>query len=352
MSRPVVARTQLSAQHGISRIIKGGWQLAGGHGHVKPEQAINDMLLYVQAGITTFDCADIYTGVEERIGRFLSRHCREMNSGELPRIQVHTKYVPDLGALPSLGQADVERAIDRSLRRLGVECLDLVQFHWWDYEIPGYVEAAVHLHDLQRTAKIRHVGLTNFDVARMAEIVNAGVRVVANQVQYSVLDRRPESAIVRFCARHGIALLCYGTLAGGLLSDRYLGAPRPEPPYENRSLTKYMLIVDEFGGWDLFQELLAALHRVGVKHDVSIAAVATRWVLQRPGAAAAIVGARHAGHLSDTLRIFDFALDDEDMASIESVAQKAQGPLGAVYALERVKGGQHAAIMKYNLSEA
>lgn len=351
MLHPAVERTQLSPQHSISRVIKGGWQLAGGHGPVHRQQALDDMRLYVQAGITTFDCADIYTGVEELIGGFLRQHRDDFRRAALPQVQVHTKYVPDLDVLPSLGRAGVEMAIDRSLRRLGIERLDLVQFHWWDYEVPGYVEVAEHLYDLQRAGKIKGVGLTNFDVPRLAQIVEAGVPVVSNQVQYSVLDRRPGSGMVGFCARHGISLLCYGTVAGGLLSDRYLGLPRPEPPFENRSLTKYLLIVDEFGGWGLFQDLLAVLREVANRRRASIAAVATRYVLQKPGVAAAIVGARHAGHLPVTASLFGFYLDGEDLAAIQRVVDTARGPEGDVYALERIRGGKHAAIMKYNLSK-
>ena len=355
MNESSIPRTTLSPQapqYTISRVIKGGWQLAGGHGRLEREQALRDMRLYVQAGITTFDCADIYTGVESLTGEFLGRHHADFCQGNLPPVQVHTKYVPDLASLAELDRAGVERIIDRSLQRLGLDCLDLVQFHWWDYQIPGYVQAACHLRDLQRAGKIRYIGLTNFDVSRLEQIMDAGVPVVSNQIQYSVLDRRPESDMVRSCSGHGIGLLCYGTLAGGLLSDRYLGAPQPGPPFENRSLTKYMLIVDEFGGWDLFQELLAELKEAGGKDGASIAAGATRWVLQRPGVAAAIVGARHAGHLPDTLRLFDFSLDAEDLAAIERITDQAQGPEGDVYALERIKGGKHAAIMKVNLSQS
>jgi aryl-alcohol dehydrogenase-like predicted oxidoreductase len=177
------------------------------------------------------------------------------------------------------------------------------------------------------------------------------VPVVSNQVQYSVLDHRPERRMIEFCAKQGISLLCYGTLAGGLLSDRYLGASRPQPPFENRSLTKYMLIVEEFGGWDLFQGLLAVLRGVADKHGATIAAVATRYVLQKPGVAAAIVGARHARHLPGTLRLFDFQLDGDDLAAIEGFVRQARGPGGDVYALERIKGGRHAAIMRYDLSK-
>ena len=346
-----IPRYDLSPVHNISRVIKGGWQLAGGHGNIERERALEDMRSYVQAGITTFDCADIYTGVEELIGEFLHRHHEELHNGTLPEVQVHTKYVPDLDSLPTLTKQDVERIIDRSLQRLGVERLDLVQFHWWDYDVPGYVEAATHLRELQDAGKIKHIGVTNFDVPHLREILDAGVPVVSNQVQYSVLDRRPERGMVELCQRHSISLLCYGTAAGGFLSDRYLGAPEPEPPFENRSLTKYKLIIEDFGGWELFQRLLTTLRRIADKHEASIAVVATRYILQKDQVGAAIVGVRHAGHLPDTLRLFNFQLDENDLAAIERVTDAATGPVGDVYSAERSKGSKHAVIMKYNLNK-
>jgi aryl-alcohol dehydrogenase-like predicted oxidoreductase len=162
-----IPRIELQTGYSISRIIKGGWQLAGGHGPVDRAQAIRDMEAFVSAGITTFDCADIYTGVEELIGEFIRRSKSAFVSGSLPRVQIHTKYVPDLDDLPHLGRADVEAIIDRSLKRLGVERLDLVQLHWWDYSIQGYVETALHLRQLQQQGKIRHIGVTNFDGAHL-----------------------------------------------------------------------------------------------------------------------------------------------------------------------------------------
>jgi aryl-alcohol dehydrogenase-like predicted oxidoreductase len=340
----------MAPDHTISRLIKGGWQLAGGHGPIQRDQALEDMRLYAEAGITTFDCADIYTGVEELLGEFLRRQQSVIRDGTMPQVQVHTKYVPDLEALSTLTRQEVEAIIDRSLGRLGLERLDLVQFHWWDYEQPGYVEAALHLEALQRAGKIRHIGVTNMDVAHLEEILEAGVRVVSHQVQYSVLDHRPERGMVALCQRHQIALLCYGTVAGGFLTERYLGLPEPMPPYENRSLAKYKLIIDEFGGWALFQELLVSLSTIANKHKASIPTVATRYALQKAGVAAAIVGARHDRHLPDTLRIFDFELDRAELDTIEAITRQARGPAGDVYSAERVKGGKHAAIMKYNLN--
>ena len=340
-------RVQLAPGYTISCLLKGGWQLAGGHGSVDAAAAMADMDRFVEAGITTFDCADIYTGVEALIGRWLKR--RRAQGAAIP-VQVHTKYVPDLDRLPTHSRADVVCGVDRSLARLSVERLDLVQLHWWDYEIPGYVDAAGWLDEQRRAGKIRHIGLTNFDRQRLAEIVGAGVPVVSHQVQYSVLDRRPANAMAAQCARGGIGLLCYGALAGGFLSDRYRGQPDPAPPLENRSLVKYRLIIDEFGGWDRFQEMLAALGEVAARHGVGIGAVAIRWVLDQPGVSGVIIGARHARHLDQAKQARVLALDEQDRAAVARVQSASSGPTGDVYALERVKDGPHASIMRYTLA--
>ena len=101
--------------------------------------------------------------------------------------------------------------------------LDLCQFYWHDYGNKNYVAAAQHLAALQADGKILAVGATNFDVARMREMRDAGVAFANHQVQYSLLDRRPENGMVAYCLENGIGLTPYGAIAGGFLSDRYLG---------------------------------------------------------------------------------------------------------------------------------
>lgn len=339
-----MTRATLAAGYDISRVLKGGWQLAGGHGAVDVRNALADMDRFAGAGITTFDCADIYTGVEELIGRWLRGR-----AADAAPVQVHTKYVPDRDVLMTHSRADVERVVDRSLQRLGVEAVDLVQLHWWDYDVPGYIDAACWLDELRAAGKIRHVGLTNFDRRRVNDIVDAGVPVVSHQVQYSVLDRRP-SAWAGDGVTPSIGLLCYGALAGGFLSERWLNAPAPSGALENRSLVKYRLIIDEFGGWGLFQRLLRVLHGIGVRDGVGIGAVAMRWVLDQPGVAGVIVGARHAQHLPAIGAALALELTSDDRAAIAAIQAEAAGPGGEVYGLERVKGGVHASIMRYTLN--
>jgi aryl-alcohol dehydrogenase-like predicted oxidoreductase len=212
--------------------------------------------------------------------------------------------------------------------------------------VPGYVEALHWLDDLRAAGKVELIGTTNFDTARLAEIVASGVSVATNQLQYSVLDHRPENGLAAFCAAHGIKLLCYGTLAGGFIGERWRGAPEPRPPFANRSLVKYRLIIDDFGGWPRFQELLSVLDAIAKRHHVSIASVAIRYVLDKPGVALAIVGARNAAHLEGLVQAV--ALDESDRRALSRVSSQATGPRGDCYELERVENGPHSMIMWKN----
>lgn len=351
MSAPSLTHIDLAPGYRISRLIKGGWQLAGGHGIVEREQALADMRAFAEAGITTFDCADIYTGVEALIGDFL-REWRPAHQHAGEQIRVHTKFVPDLGALASLTAHDIRRVIDRSRERLGLRALDLVQFHWWDYDIPGLVDAARYLDALRREGKIRHLAVTNFDTVHLTAILEAGVPIVSHQLQYSLLDRRAAGRMAALCRSHGVGMLAFGAVAGGFLSEKWLGADEPSEPLENRSLTKYKLIIDEFGGWEPFQSLLQVLDEIARRHQVRIGTVAIRWVLDQPGVSAAIVGARHAGHLDATRAALTLQLTDEDRRAIDAVLSSASGPAGDVYHLERDREGRHGRIMRYNLNTA
>jgi aryl-alcohol dehydrogenase-like predicted oxidoreductase len=330
-------------------VIKGGWQLAGGHGAFDRAEAVADMARFLDAGIAAFDCADIYTGVEEMIGDFIRGLRRDRGAEAADSVRVHTKLVPDLARLADYSAADVEAVIDRSLARLGVDRLHLVQFFWWDLAVGDPVGVLSSLRRLQRKGKIQHLGTTNFDETAMARFAGAGLDLATAQVQFSLLDQRPAGGFADWCAAHDVHILCYGVLAGGFLSERWLGVPDPGYAFENRSLTKYRLIIDAFGGWDLFQSLLATLDRIARKHGVAIGAVASRWALSRPRVGAVIIGARTAKRLAETLTVFDLTLDAADHAAIDAILARRTGPNGPVYALESDRAGPHGRIMKYNL---
>jgi aryl-alcohol dehydrogenase-like predicted oxidoreductase len=216
---------------------------------------------------------------------------------------------------------------------MATETLDLLQFHWWDYADRRYLDALAHLADLRDAGAIRYLALTNFDTERLAGILDHGIGVVSNQVQFSLIDRRPEVRMAPFCHERGVHLLAYGTLCGGLLSERYLGQPEPRgSALDTASLQKYKRMVDVWGGWTLFQEVLAALHDVATRHAVGIPTVAVRWVLDRPAVAGAILGRRLGltDHRADNTGVFAIRLDAEDQARIEAVLAKARDLLNLI----------------------
>lgn len=343
-------RFELAPGYSVCRIVNGLWQLSQGHRSdaADPNKTVQTLLRLVDAGFTTFDCADIYLGVEELLGLLV----RELKSShrDPTSIEIHTKYVPDRSALATLERPAVASAIEGSLTRLGVDRLDLVQLHWWDYDQPNFVEVAGWLSELRDEGKIRCLGTTNVDRKRLEDLVAAGIPIVTNQAQYSLLDRRAEGGMTEFCQINGIRLLCYGVLAGGFLTDVYLRAAESKPPFENRSLVKYKLIIDEFGGWSLHQDLLETLRVIAAKHSTSIAAIATHWVLDRDAVAAVMIGTRSEAHLDDNLRVFDVSLDRDDCDQIDQIVSRAKGPRGDPFELERTPGGRHSEIMWTDLN--
>lgn len=356
-------RVEIEPGYSISRIIQGGWQISAGHrlkeraGAGEPTDWVEQLARRALTGKTTFDCADIYTGVEEALGA-VRRRVLELG-GDEP--QIHTKCVPDLGRLADLQRRDLEATIDRSLRRLGVERLDLVQFHWWDLEIPGWIEAATWLDEMRRAGKIRLLGATNFPTSALRRLLEAGIPIRTHQVQYSLLDRRPSQAMTDLCRGHGVHLLCYGALAGGLLSSRFLRAGLPADP-RNRSEVKYRLIVEEAGGWPRVERLLDRLEelrgprsedpapgeeREQAEQAERVAPLAVRWVLEQDCVAAAIVGAspRRDLTLSEVM-----GLDEAVVDRLRSLpGDLVQSPAGDVYELERDREGRHGRIMRYDL---
>ena len=344
----MMEKVELAPGFSISRLIKGGWQLSQGHGGQVNTNPVEDMFAFADAGITTFDCADIYTGVEEMIGRFLTLRKRRL--GHHSDIRVLTKLVPDYEALPTINKNYVQRIIDRSLKRLNLERLDMVQYSWWSYDIPGWIETGHWLMELQKEGKIELISATNFNTFHTREIIEAGINLSTVQVQYSLLDQRPEKGLVELCAHHHVHLLCFGTLAGGFFSEQWLDVDEPKAPLANRSLVKYKLMIDEFGGWDLFQSLLFTLDKIAKSYRVGIANVASRYMLDRKQVAAVIIGAANAKHLEANMKTFDFALNERDVAAIDKILSQRKWQEGDVFDAERVKDGAHGRIMKYNLN--
>ncbi len=322
-SAGVLPRIALAPDLTIPRIVTGLWQVADQERSgeaLDPERGADALAAYAAAGFDAFDMADHYGSAEVIAGRLLSRTTAV--GAERPR--AFTKWCP----VPGPMTADVVRAgVERSRARLGVDRIDLLQFHWWTFEHLAYIDAAGELAALKAEGSspisARRTSTPTISTSSSAR----ACRSCTNQVSFSLLDRRAAGAMSTFCLAHGVRLLAYGTLAGGLLSERWLGVPEPDAgALSDWSKSKYKRFVDAIGGWPVFQGILAAVDRVAKKHGVSIANVATRWVLDHPAVAAVIVGARlgENQHRDDNCRTFDFALDDRDHAVLDAALAEAQ----------------------------
>lgn len=323
MSLPTGAYTQLTPDLRICRALNGMWQVSGAHGRIDSQAALDAMLAYHDAGLTTWDLADHYGPAEDFIGAFRRRLVEERGAEALADTQAFTKWVPQPGPMTA---TTVTAAIDRSLRRMDVERLDMLQFHWWDYSDRRYLDAIAQLDELRRAGKIRALGLTNFDTERLREILDSGAPIVTNQVQYSLIDQRAAARMAQLCEERGVRLLAYGVVAGGLLSERWLGQQEPMGSrIETASQQKYKQMIDAWGGWELFQELLIALYAIARKHAVSVSVVAASAVLAQPAVAGVIIGVRLGAsqHIADTASIFTTTLDAEDHERIGAIARRA-----------------------------
>ena len=140
----------------MTRILNGMWQVSGGHGQINHNSAINQMLEYAENGFNTWDMADIYGPAESLYGDFRNELRKRKESNELGKIQGFTKFVPNPGPMSN---SIVTHYIEESLKKMNVNCIDLLQFHWWDYQDASYLDALSHLSKLQNEEKIKYLGL-------------------------------------------------------------------------------------------------------------------------------------------------------------------------------------------------
>ncbi len=315
--------TTLAPGLDVNRTISGLWQVSGSHGPINPLKAVAQMHDYHDHGLKTWDVADIYGPAEDFVGTFLEELEARQGVEARNSVRVLTKWVPTTAGKREVPDVEytlayVEKNIDRSLKRLGVDRLDLLQFHWWNYEDKRLFEALDQLKKLQDKGKIQHIGVTNFDAPHLERLLKEGFPIVSNQVRFSLLDRRAERGLLSVCSKHNVKLLVFGTLCGGLLDEKYLGQQDPESnkAFEKRGL--YHKLINNFGGWQLFQRLLKTLDEISQEHGVSLSAVASRYILDKPNVAAVIIGARlgESDHIQKTLEINKLELSADETKRI------------------------------------
>jgi aryl-alcohol dehydrogenase-like predicted oxidoreductase/enamine deaminase RidA (YjgF/YER057c/UK114 family) len=310
----------------VPRILMGLWQVADQERSgrtLDPDRSADALERYAESGFSAFDMADHYGTAELIAGRLKSR-----KSAAARRAVAFTKWCP----MPGPMTPDVVRAgVEERVTRLGRGNVALLQAHWWSYEHPGYLDLMSELVALQAAGMFGHIGVTNMDAVHVHLLRAHGIPVVTNQVSLSLLDRRALGSMSKVCARFGVKLIAYGSLLGGFLAERWVERPEPtSAEIPDWSKSKYKRVIDAAGGWPALQVVLAVAKRIADRHGVSVANVATRWVLDQPAVGAVIIGARLGEnvHAEDNARTFSLRLSDADIAELEAAFRSTRSVPG------------------------
>jgi aryl-alcohol dehydrogenase-like predicted oxidoreductase len=307
----------------ISRIITGLWQIADMERDgqtLDPVTTSQHMEPYVHAGLTSFDMADHYGSSEIITGEFKKNHA--LGS----QVQLFTKWVPKAG---KISRQEVRDAMNKALDRMQQSSIDLMQFHAWNYADPSWLDGLFYLNELKDEGLLGHIGVTNFDAAHLRIALASGIPIVSNQVCHSLIDQRASNNMSEICNEYNTKILAFGTLAGGFLTDKWLGKAEPkQEDLQTWSEMKYKRFIDNAGGWEPYQSLLEVVKKVSTKHQSSIANIATRFMFENSAVAAVIVGARlgHSEHINDNVRMLDIDLSTEDVSLIKE-AQNELKPI-------------------------
>ncbi|KAF3764080.1 oxidoreductase [Cryphonectria parasitica EP155] len=319
----------------MPRLFNGLWQLSspawGSATTQKQEKALAHL---VENGLTAADMADHYGDAELVYGDFRNKLATEIQS----QVFAATKWCVFTPLKSPPTTEWVLNAVRERCRRLGGR-VELLQFHWYDYTHKEYLDILVELVGITKSHPelVSAIGLCNFDSEYTQEACEyllsktGSVGIVSNQVQFSLFDSRPLQKMCAVCERYNLKLLTYGSFCGGFLSQKWLGQPVPNIYSEATPLTpsqrKYFDMINNWGAWVDFQNLLSVLSSVAEKYNVSLTNVATRWVLDQPSVGAVIVGTRLgvSFHGDENLAVFGFKLSETDLAVINHVALGENG---------------------------
>lgn len=301
----------------VSRIAFGTWQLGGDWGAFDENAAVTTIRRALELGVNFFDTAQGYGfGASERI---LGKALRHELMRERDRVVIATKgglRPTDAGLVRDSSPAWLRRGVDASLAALDVDYIDLYQVHWPDPAVP-FSETAGALADLVAEGKIRHVGVSNYHPAQMAQF-SATLPVETVQPPYHLFRRDIETELLGYCRAHDIGVLVYGPLAHGLLTgtlnpdSRFAEDDwrRNSPVFRGNTYLRNLNVVEELG-------------RCAAQLGATVSQLAIAWTLSHPGVHVAIVGARRVGHLEDSVGAIDFTLSDADLAEINRIMRSA-----------------------------
>ncbi|MFZ9982937.1 MAG: aldo/keto reductase [Cyclobacteriaceae bacterium] len=319
-----------------SPVITGLWQIADMERDGKQTDhkvLAGEMKRYIDAGLDTFDMADHYGSSELITGRLIKDY--PGTAGKF-----FTKWVPDPA---NITKEETRKAVVKALERMNLQQLPLLQFHAWQYANPNWLDCLWWLEELRDEGLIAGIGVTNFDTVHLDIALKSGIKIVSNQVCFSLLDQRAfhgftgvegastkqeyhttplPGSMLELCEREGVALLAFGTVAGGFLTEKWIGKPEPTgEQLSNWSLMKYKRFIDTAGGWDKFQSLLSVLHELATEKNVSVANIASAYILGTTGVSSVIIGARlgERSHIKSNLKLKSLKLDEKERRKFGSV---------------------------------
>jgi aryl-alcohol dehydrogenase-like predicted oxidoreductase len=302
----------------VSPISFGTWQLGGEWGDFDEHEATAAIRQALDLGVNIFDTAQAYGfGASERmLGRALAPELRSRRDEVVIATKGGLRPDGDDGLVRDASPAWLRSGVEQSLRELGVDHIDLYQVHWPDPEVP-VAETAGALQELVDEGKIRHVGVSNFDVRQM--VAFARTRPVETlQPPYHLFRRDIEAEALPYCAEHDIGVLVYGPLAHGLLTGA-IDEQTTFHPSDWRSTSPL------FQG-DALRQNIAAVRRLedfASELGASVSALAIAWTLAHPAVDVAIVGARHPAHIDDSVTAVDLYLDEGDLEEIDAIMSGA-----------------------------
>jgi aryl-alcohol dehydrogenase-like predicted oxidoreductase len=322
---PMKTRRLGKTELALSRLGLGTWALGGagwafGWGAQDDDASVATILRAVAAGINWIDTAAVY-GLghsEEVIGRALSRVPR----AERPYVFTKCGLVWNKKKIRHrLDPESIRNEAEASLRRLGAEAIDLYQIHWPDVDpkgpATGIEDGWATLSKLKEEGKVRHIGVSNFDVVQL-ERIGALADVSSLQPPYSLLRREIEAEILPYCLAREIGVIVYSPMESGLLTGTMTRERIAALPADDWRKSKSEAFREP--GLSRNLERVEALRRVADRRQVSPGEVAIAWTLRHPAVTGAIVGARRPEQLDELLGAATLDLGDDDLRTLETVS--------------------------------
>jgi aryl-alcohol dehydrogenase-like predicted oxidoreductase len=288
-----------------------GWR--GAWGHQDDDEAVGAIRRAVELGINWVDTAAVYgLGHSEEL---VALALKGVPDAERPYVFTKSSLLwnENGNVLNSLKKDSVKRECEESLRRLQTDAIDLYQIHWPNPD-EDIEEGWGAMAELKEEGKVRHIGVSNFDVSQM-ERANAIAPVETLQPPYNMLNRDVEEEILPYCGENDIGVIVYSPMRSGLLT----GKMTPER-VQNMPSDDWRRSADDFQEPKLFKnlELVEKLREIGERHGRSPAEVAIAWTLRHPAVTAAIVGGRRPDQVDGTIEAAEFRLSEDEIEEIET----------------------------------